>query len=493
MRQAVIQKAEERQRRQQPNLTGIPTQMKLDFEQRSGLSFDDVRVHYNSDKPAKIGALAYTQIPEVHIGPGQERHLRHELGHVVQQNVMNIPSTVSVDGNAINNDSRLEAQADNFFAIPQQLIATRTQSVIQGKFSFPGTCDDIFEKIIKEYDIKPALGKVVKAKIEELYHEKDKEYDYASLIGALQGVYPIHKKTPITPYEYAKKDEEVSYEILKKQLKEVYDKPGRKGRPSKTELFQAIAALYTEERIDEVLQSELFVGNLQRAITEIASEKYSSSPDLIGFFDKTKIYCAGDPADTKWFAHEENFAVNIPDCLQIQNFTLRHYTGVKSPPYRKILSSLSLEKQRVKTRSGGHTEDIDWSVYGNVGNTFFVLMIGKKFVCKQSFVAKSPSYVDIPLNDIKTTIWVSSDWLDRANIIGKAFRGTATQIHQVLLQTVLVYAYDGDLNRFKECTQEQFAEKLGGIYNNFEVKVMGPVELPDGTSWVTNPEYPSSK
>ena len=41
MRQAVIQKAEERQRRQQPNLTGIPTQMKMDFEQRSGLSFDD--------------------------------------------------------------------------------------------------------------------------------------------------------------------------------------------------------------------------------------------------------------------------------------------------------------------------------------------------------------------------------------------------------------------------------------------------------------------
>lgn len=34
--------------------------MKLDFERRSGLSFDDVRVHYNSDKPARLGALAYT-------------------------------------------------------------------------------------------------------------------------------------------------------------------------------------------------------------------------------------------------------------------------------------------------------------------------------------------------------------------------------------------------------------------------------------------------
>ena len=85
MRQEVIQKAPEQTKKPTPNMTGIPTQMKLDFEQRSGLSFDDVRVHYNSDKPRRIGALAYTQIPQVHIGPGQERHLRHELGHVVQQ------------------------------------------------------------------------------------------------------------------------------------------------------------------------------------------------------------------------------------------------------------------------------------------------------------------------------------------------------------------------------------------------------------------------
>lgn len=48
MEQQVIQKeAEHRERK--ANVTGIPTQMKLDFEQRSGLSFDDVKVHYNSD------------------------------------------------------------------------------------------------------------------------------------------------------------------------------------------------------------------------------------------------------------------------------------------------------------------------------------------------------------------------------------------------------------------------------------------------------------
>ena len=112
VRQEVIQKAPEQPKKQTPNLTGIPTQMKLDFERRSGLSFDDVRVHYNSDKPRKIGALAYTQIPQVHIGPGQERHLRHELGHVVQQKRGIVRPTGIEHGMAVNRSPELEHSAD---------------------------------------------------------------------------------------------------------------------------------------------------------------------------------------------------------------------------------------------------------------------------------------------------------------------------------------------------------------------------------------------
>ena len=114
MRQEVIQKAPERAKKQTPNLTGIPTQMKLDFERRSGLSFDDVRVHYNSDKPRRIGALAYTQIPQVHIGPGQERHLRHELGHVVQQKQGIVRPTTWINGLPVNDSPDLEHSASEF-------------------------------------------------------------------------------------------------------------------------------------------------------------------------------------------------------------------------------------------------------------------------------------------------------------------------------------------------------------------------------------------
>lgn len=52
--------------------TGIPSVMKKSFEQSSGFSFDDVRVHYSSEKPAQLHAHAYTQGNDVFVAPGQE-------------------------------------------------------------------------------------------------------------------------------------------------------------------------------------------------------------------------------------------------------------------------------------------------------------------------------------------------------------------------------------------------------------------------------------
>ena len=94
-----------------PNLTGIPTQMKLDFEQRSGMTFDDVRVHYNSDKPAQFHALAYTQGAQIYIGPGQERSLSHELGHVIQQKAGRVRPTRWIRGQPVNDQPELEREA----------------------------------------------------------------------------------------------------------------------------------------------------------------------------------------------------------------------------------------------------------------------------------------------------------------------------------------------------------------------------------------------
>lgn len=99
------------------NRTGIPAQLKQRMEQASGFSFDDVRVHYNSDRPKKLDALAYTQGNEVYLGPGQERHLPHELGHVVQQKQGIVrPNERHESGVLMNTDRALERQADEIGA-----------------------------------------------------------------------------------------------------------------------------------------------------------------------------------------------------------------------------------------------------------------------------------------------------------------------------------------------------------------------------------------
>lgn len=105
-----------------PNRTGIPMQMKQNCEKLSGLSFDDVRVHYHSEKPLQLAALAYTKGNDVYLGPGQEKYLGHELGHVIQQKQGRVKPTGMLKMQAINDDRRLEAEADRI----GQVIQCRT-------------------------------------------------------------------------------------------------------------------------------------------------------------------------------------------------------------------------------------------------------------------------------------------------------------------------------------------------------------------------------
>ncbi len=102
----------QKEQKAEKDKTGIPAQMKAKFERSSGFSFDDVRVHYNSEKPAQLHAHAYTQGSEVFVAPGQEKHLPHELGHVVQQKSNEVKPTGEVGGMPLNDDEAMEDGAD---------------------------------------------------------------------------------------------------------------------------------------------------------------------------------------------------------------------------------------------------------------------------------------------------------------------------------------------------------------------------------------------
>lgn len=113
--------------------TGIPRKMKLGFERSSGFSFNDVRVHYNSEKPAQLRAHAYTQGNEVYVAPGQEKHLPHELGHVVQQKSDMVKPTGEIAGLPLNDDEEMENDADSI-AAKAQTETPPDAAPVQGKF-----------------------------------------------------------------------------------------------------------------------------------------------------------------------------------------------------------------------------------------------------------------------------------------------------------------------------------------------------------------------
>jgi len=97
----------------QPNNTGLPDHLKSGIESLSGMSMDHVKVHYNSAQPAQLNAHAYAQGSEIHVAPGQERHLPHEAWHVVQQAQGRVQPTMQMKaGVPVNDDVGLEAEAD---------------------------------------------------------------------------------------------------------------------------------------------------------------------------------------------------------------------------------------------------------------------------------------------------------------------------------------------------------------------------------------------
>lgn len=130
------------------NNTGLPQNLKSGIENLSGYSMDDVKVHYNSPKPAQLQAHAYAQGTNIHLASGQEKHLPHEAWHVVQQKQGRVKPTLQLKGKVnINDDVALEKEADtmgNKALQMQQKNASKVQgsknnlistNVLQGYFN----------------------------------------------------------------------------------------------------------------------------------------------------------------------------------------------------------------------------------------------------------------------------------------------------------------------------------------------------------------------
>ena len=162
---ALIQKKE--------NKTGIPDGLKAGMESVSGLSLNDVSVHRNSDKPAQLQAHAYAQGTDVHLAPGQEKHLPHELGHVVQQKQGRVAPTTQLKGQVpINDSTSLEKEADTLGAKAKslgasaevsQLKAVEEEEPVQGKFAGPAQRKAAEEEEVMQGKFKGTVQRVPEA------------------------------------------------------------------------------------------------------------------------------------------------------------------------------------------------------------------------------------------------------------------------------------------------------------------------------------------
>ncbi|WP_316632398.1 DUF4157 domain-containing protein [uncultured Flavobacterium sp.] len=120
------------------NNTGLPENLKSGIENLSGHSMDDVKVHYNSDKPAQLNAHAYAQGTDIHIASGQEKHLPHEAWHVVQQKQGRVKPTLQMKGKVNVNDNKgLEKEADIMGAKAYQFISKPLEDITQNKQQIP--------------------------------------------------------------------------------------------------------------------------------------------------------------------------------------------------------------------------------------------------------------------------------------------------------------------------------------------------------------------
>ncbi len=140
------------------NHTGMPNRLKTRLESLSGMDLSGVRVQYNSPKPASINALAYTQGQDIHVGPGQEKHLPHEGWHVVQQMQGRVKPTIQAKGVSINDDEELEREADVMGAKALQMKRAEQAMTTSGHQGAASLQRKVGTKGESEVQTKPRSG-----------------------------------------------------------------------------------------------------------------------------------------------------------------------------------------------------------------------------------------------------------------------------------------------------------------------------------------------
>jgi len=139
------------------NNTGLPDTVKSGIEGLSGLSTDDVKVHYNSPKPAQLQAHAFVQGTDIHMAPGQEKHLPHEAWHVVQQKQGRVQPTKQLKGKVnVNDDAGLEKEADLVGA--RAAVRVASKSIGSDRIDLQAESETVVQRLVVDEDGREVGG-----------------------------------------------------------------------------------------------------------------------------------------------------------------------------------------------------------------------------------------------------------------------------------------------------------------------------------------------
>lgn len=142
---------------------GLSAELVNGFQASTGHDLSDVKVHRNSGKPKDLGALAYAQGNEIHLGSGQEKHLAHEAAHIVQQREGQVKANTQVAGKPVNSETSLETGADQMGAKAMQMKSAKVEAghgkksggsgtaAVQRKASYSGT--NVVAQLYAEVDV----------------------------------------------------------------------------------------------------------------------------------------------------------------------------------------------------------------------------------------------------------------------------------------------------------------------------------------------------
>lgn len=107
----------------EPGGVPLPPAIQKEYEEKSGVLLDDIRVHYDSDKPELVDADAFCFGNKIYIAPGQEHNLRHEVGHAIQQKCSVVVPTKKQGNLPLNDSEVLEnaASSEKCAEVPPQI------------------------------------------------------------------------------------------------------------------------------------------------------------------------------------------------------------------------------------------------------------------------------------------------------------------------------------------------------------------------------------